>query len=123
MVMIRSVNDERSKLWGLNDVQPPVDPKIVRAEIIKAFIYVEHIDANTCWFHSFMNMNPKIQYMPDSFFGWVLKKIVNVMVKKLQREFTFEDKALIERMGERKEYYDMVREEFGKMGVEMPSSQ
>ncbi len=60
--------------------------------------------------------------MPDSFVGFVIKKIVNVMVKKLQRESIFEDKAVIERMAERKEFYDMVRAELTKMGVEVPPS-
>jgi hypothetical protein len=64
-------------------VIPPTDPKVVRAEIIKAFMYVEHIDATSCWFHAYMNMNPKIQFMPDSFLSFVIKKIVNVIVKKL----------------------------------------
>ena len=58
MVMIRSVNDERGKLWGVNELIPPEDPKVVRAEIIKAFMYVEHIDESSCWFHGYMNMNP-----------------------------------------------------------------
>ncbi len=101
---------------------PPEDPKVVRAEIIKAFMYVEHIDESSCWFHGYMNLNPKIQFMPDSFIGFVIKKIVNVMVKKLQKESIFEDKAVIERMAERKEFYDMVRAELTKMGVEVPPS-
>ena len=120
MVMIRSATEERSKYWGLADVLPPIDPKVVRAEIIKAFMYVEHIDAKSCWFHGYMNMNPKIQFMPDSFVGYVIKKIVNVMVKKLQREQIFEDKAILERMAERKEYYDIIKSELIKMGAEVP---
>jgi hypothetical protein len=57
--------------------------------------------------------------MPDSFLGFVIKKIVNVMVKKLQREQVFEDKAIIERMAERKEYYDIIKSELIKLGVEV----
>ena len=57
--------------------------------------------------------------MPDSFLGFVIKKIVNVMVKKLQREQVFEDKAIIERMAERKEYYDIIRSDLIKLGVEV----
>ena len=87
--------------------------------MIKGFMYVEHIDATSCWFHGYMNMNPKIQFMPDSFLNFVIKKIVNVIVKKLQREQIFEDKAIIERMAERKEYYDLIRSELTKIGVEV----
>jgi hypothetical protein len=57
--------------------------------------------------------------MPDSFLGFVIKKIVNVMVKKLQREQVFEDKAIIERIAERKVYYDIIRSELIKLGVEV----
>lgn len=83
-------------------------------------MYVEHIDQNSCWLHGFMNMNPKVQFMPDSFLGFVIKKIVNVMVKKLQRQPIFEDKAVLERMEERNDFYQKIREEFEKMGVETP---
>ena len=70
---------------------PTLNEKVVRAEVIKGFMYVEHIDDHSCWFHGFMNMNPKIQFMPDSFISFVLKKIVGVMVKKLQKESVFEN--------------------------------
>ncbi len=83
-------------------------------------MYVEHIDQNSCWLHGFTNMNPKVQFMPDSFLGFVIKKIVNVMVKKLQRQPIFEDKAVLERMEERNDFYQKIREEFEKMGVETP---
>ena len=35
MIMIRSINEEREKHWGLGGLVPPEDPKIVRAEIIE----------------------------------------------------------------------------------------
>ncbi len=72
MVMIRSVNEERQKQWELTSL-PTVPEKVVRADVLKGFMYVEHIDQKSCWFHGFMNMNPKIQFMPDSFISFVLK--------------------------------------------------
>jgi hypothetical protein len=84
MILIRSANDDRKKHWEISEsILPPLQDNIVRGEMIKGFIYVEHIDSESCWFHGYINMNPRIQFMPDSFMNFVLKKIVGVMVKKI----------------------------------------
>jgi hypothetical protein len=102
MIMIRSLDDERKKTWELSDdLIPKPDKSVVRANI-KGFMYIESIDANSCWFHGNMNINPNFTYMPDWFLNYVLKKVVNVMVIKLSKENIFDNAEVQEKMVERK---------------------
>ena len=107
MIQTRSINIERSKNWGTEI--PPENPRFVRAEMIKGFMYMEEIDQNSCWFHGFMNMNPKLALMPDWFFNFIIKRVVNVLIKKLQSKDFFDLEILKQRMEENPQKFESIK--------------
>jgi hypothetical protein len=60
MIILRSINQERSEDWE-TPIPENVDPyNIVRAEMIKGFWFIEAIDKDNCWFSGLMNVNPNL---------------------------------------------------------------
>ena len=88
MVIIRSANAEREKHWQLKVA--PEDGKLVRAEMVKGFMYVEEIDEQSCWFHGYINVNPKLALIPDWFLNFMVKRVVYKVMSKLQGKDAFE---------------------------------
>ena len=89
---------------------------MVRANI-KGFMYVEHIDESSCWFHSSMNINPNFAHMPDWFLNFILKKVVDVIVVKLRKENVFDSPEVNKQMRERKEFYDGLIAQLKEIGI------
>ena len=88
---------------------PKLDTRLVRAECIKGFMYMEHIDDGSCWFHGYMNVNPNLSFMPDSFFNFLIKRIIYKIIDKLQGKETFEKDVLNTRIVEKAAQYDILR--------------
>ena len=84
MICIRSINfDERAETWDaklsvLNDY-----PNLVVAQMIKGFMYVEHIDEENCWYHGLINVDPKFGFIPYMMINFLVKRIVYIMIGKL----------------------------------------
>lgn len=90
---------------------PPEDPNtLVRGDLVKGFMYVEHIDQDSCWFHGYINFNPKFAYLPDWLLNFSVKRIMYVMIGRIQNKEVFEKESLKKRIEERKEYYDKIRD-------------
>lgn len=108
MIIIRSVNEERQKHWQVDNM-PPETPKTVRAEMVKGFMYVEEIDAENCWFHGFINVNPKLAVVPDWFINFIVKRVVNKVIINMRSKDMFDNDALRKRIEDNKEKFDKVR--------------
>ena len=117
MMIVRSLNQERSKYWGLE--VPPEDPKLVRAEMVKGFMYVEEIDADNCWFHGYMNINPKLALMPDMFLNAVIKRVVNKIIIKLRDSDVFDNDHIKKRIAENPEKFEKIRAALAEAGVQL----
>jgi len=78
MIVIRSVNEERARLWDIE--LPSETPNVVRGEMVKAFQFFEAIDSETCWYTSLINVDCKIQYVPDFLMNFTVKRILYVII-------------------------------------------
>ena len=78
MIIIRSVNEERARLWDIE--MPPEIDGVVRGEIIKAFQYYEPIDAESCWYTSLINVDCKIEYVPNFLMNFTVKRVLYVII-------------------------------------------
>ena len=105
---MRSVDDMRNDLWECN-VPPENADWIVRAQVIRGYNYVEHIDDESCWFHGMININPNFSFVPDWFLNFIVKRAVYVMIGKVQSKEVFENELLTKRIEERKEFYQNIK--------------
>jgi hypothetical protein len=83
LTILRSVNEDREKLWGL-EIPKENTHHIVRANMIRGFMFMEKIDEDSCWYNGFINMNPNVAFIPDSFFGFMVKRIIYVIIGKIR---------------------------------------
>ena len=115
MIMLRSINNERSKHWGVEE--PPENTEFIRARMIKGFMYVEHIDDNNCWFHGYINIDPKFDYIPDFVINFTIKRVLYVLIGKLQSKEIFENDILKKRISEKPEFYEKLKNKLREMDI------
>ena len=108
LVMIRSVNEKRKKDWDIKEM-PSSTAGFVEAQMIKGFMYVEHIDEDHCWFHGMININPNFSLIPDGLVNMIVKRVVYILIGKLENKEVFENELIIKRMSERTEFYDKIK--------------
>ncbi|CDW82781.1 UNKNOWN [Stylonychia lemnae] len=108
MIMIRSFNDARKQNWGFDSNQIPKH-NLVEATMERGFMYIEHIDDNSCWYHGMININPNFTFIPDWILNFTVKRMIYVIVGKLQNKDFFENEMIKKRMAERPEFYERVK--------------
>lgn len=79
--MLRSLNEDRGKVWGL--LNPPLTEGFVHAQMIKGFMYIEHIDEDHCWFHGMMNVDPKFAMLPDWLLNFTIKRVIFIIIGRI----------------------------------------
>jgi hypothetical protein len=109
------MNEEREKHWKTEI--PTADESFVRARMIKGFMYVEHIDDNNCWFHGYINVDPQFAYLPDWLINFSIKRVIYIIIGKLQNKEIFENDSIKKRMSERGEFYEKIKIKLREMGV------
>eukprot|EP00347_Sterkiella_histriomuscorum_P001077 403373418 len=108
LIMLRSMNDDRIKNWNIKNI-PEASDGFVKAQMIKGFLFSEHIDENTCWFHGMMNVDPKFAIIPDWLINFTVKRLIYVIMGKLQKLKVVESDIFERRVEERKDYYERIR--------------
>lgn len=119
MIMLRSINEEHHKNWNLKELPEP-ERDFVTARMIKGFMYVEHIDSQNCWFNGLINVDPKFSYIPDSLINFIIKRVIYVLIGKLQSKEIFENDVIKKRINERVEFYDKLRKRLSEVMGEIP---
>ena len=118
MIIIRSINDDRQKYWQAE--VPAENPKLVRAEMVKGFMYIEEIDEGSCWFHGYMNLNPKLALIPDFFINAVVKRVVNKIIISLRSKDVFDNEFIKKRIQENPEKFELMKTCLREAGVAIP---
>jgi len=106
--MLRSFNDQRKEVWGF-DPKLVLEHNLVEATMHKGFMYVEHIDDNTCWYHGMINVDPNIALLPDWILNFTVKRLIYVVMGKMQNKDFFENELIKKRMSERPEFYEKLK--------------
>ena len=66
--------------------------------MIKGYIYLEHIDDDNCWFHSYVNIDPKFKFVPEWLLNFSLKRAICVMISKISDKENFYSDIMLERI-------------------------
>ena len=75
MYLMRSANSDRMKKWQF-EVPDENKDKVIRAEMVRGFQFLEYIDDNSCWLTGLMNVNPNFDYIPDWFVNFMIKRVI-----------------------------------------------
>ena len=51
---------------------------------------MEAIDKDSCWFTSYMCVDPKLKFIPDTLINFVIKRAVNEIPGRLQNRDMFQ---------------------------------
>jgi len=108
LIMLRSFNDRRKDIWGFDPKLVP-QHNLVEATMHKGFMYMEHIDENSCWYHGMINIDPNFTFLPDWILNFTVKRLIYVIMGKMQNKDFFENELIKKRMTERPEFYDKLR--------------
>lgn len=118
LISIRSINfDERCDTWGADQDVLKERPEIVVAKMIRGFMYIEKNDDESCWYHGLMNVDPMFGFIPYMMINFMVKRIVYLMIGKIQNKEVFENEIVMQRMSERTEFYETIKkrlDEFDK---------
>ncbi len=93
LYMMRSLTDETAGELGMM-LPPENEEEKVRAQMVKGFMYIEAIDKNSCMFHQYLNMNPKMKLMPDWLLNFSVKNVLYILINKLQNKEAFKNEVI-----------------------------
>ena len=105
LIMLRSMQAEDKVEWMGETAMPVEDPALVRAQMKKGFMYVEHIDNDSCWFHGYISIDPMFSYLPHWLLNFTIKRVLYIIIGKLQSKEIFENDLIKARMAEKEDYY------------------
>lgn len=107
IIGIRSVLDETI----FNFAMPKPYKNIVRAIIYAGGAYIESIAENRCRLRFISNANPKLKLIPQWLINLVTRKVAYIALQKFKGILnTIQSHGHEQRIQDRKEFYDRVRE-------------
>ena len=113
MYILRSANEERQNLWGI-EVPAEDKSKVIRGEVVRGFQFLEYCDDNSCWFTGLMNVNPNFDYIPDWFVNFMIKRVIYGMMDKIGNKDFYENDQVKIKMEERKEFWEEIRKQLNE---------
>jgi hypothetical protein len=85
--------------------------------MLKGFMYIEHIDNDSCWYHGYMNIDPKFAMMPDMIINTFVKRVIYIIIGKLQNKEIFENEMIKQRMNENEEFYNILKSKLRELDI------
>lgn len=94
---------------------PPDNNIVVKGMMNSGFMYLEHIDDESCWMTGFINVDLNFAYIPDWFLNFIMKRVIYVMIGKISSKEMFENETIKAKVEERKEFWDKVQSKLREM--------
>ena len=99
---------------------PAENAKLIRAEMVKGFMYLEYIDEENIWFHGFINVNPKLALIPDWFLNSIVKRVIDKVIIKMRDKGVFENDTIKERVKANPEKFEKIKQALREAEIPMP---